>query len=155
MDRADCKKYLQMLGQELQMRQITGEISICGRVIILLAIKKPQGRKNIGAYLQGDESAIEIPIDIVSYFDRNDAAIREAVKVVEARESLPDDWLNEALQHLFYVQPLVEKWIEYPGIRMVGRITKRREVLALVLQYVSQEDVTLDILRKIEHSLKS
>src|SRR2546423_288608 len=42
MDLPDVKKYLHMLGQALQQKQVTGEILITDDIILLLDIRKPE-----------------------------------------------------------------------------------------------------------------
>ena len=41
MNNEDNERYLQLLGQELQKQNITGEILISGDVIVLLDIRQP------------------------------------------------------------------------------------------------------------------
>ncbi len=89
MNREDIKKYLQLLGQELQQRQVTGQSLLADGVVMLLDVRKPEGRKDIKAYLQGDKSAIRIPRSVDAYFGGRGAPVRDAALVIAERESLP------------------------------------------------------------------
>jgi hypothetical protein len=117
MKKEDARKYLRIVGQRLQAQQITGEILLSSGVVLLLDIKKPQVHKDIDAYLQGDENALALPNDIASYFGGDGAALRIAVTEIALQERLPADWLDDALQALFFVEPVSQRWIEYPGVR--------------------------------------
>ena len=80
MNKEDIEKYLRMLGEELQKRQVTGEILLVGGAVMLLEV----GNR-------------EITKDIDAYFDPKQAtAIRDAATVIAKREGLPGDWLNDA-----------------------------------------------------------
>jgi hypothetical protein len=129
MNREDTKKYLQLLGQELQQRQVTGQILLADGIVMLLDVRKPEGRKDIKAYLQGDKSAIDIPKSIDAYFGSRGAAVRDAALVIAQREGLPHDWLQDTLLDFFFKQPGNEKWLEYPGLRVF--LAPRAYVLAM------------------------
>ena len=129
MNREDTKKYLQLLGQELQQRQVTGQILLADGVVMLLDVRKPEGRKDIKAYLQGDKSAIDIPRSINAYFGGRGAAVRDAALIIAEREGLSASWLQDALKEFFFVQPGPEKWLEYPGLRVF--LAPRAYVLAM------------------------
>lgn len=117
-NRDDIKKYLHILGQELQKQQVLGQILLVDGVLVLLDVRKPKMRRDIGAYLKGDKTAIDIPKDINAHFGGEGAAIREAALTIAEREGLPDGWLNDALKELFFTQPVREKWLEFPGLRI-------------------------------------
>lgn len=118
MNREDIKKYLRLLGQELQQRQVTGQILLADGIVMLLDVRKPEGRKDIKAYLQGDKSAIDIPKSIDAYFGGGGAAVRDAALVIAQQEALSSDWLEDALADFFFKQPGDEQWLEYPGLRV-------------------------------------
>ncbi len=118
MNREDIKKYLQILGLELQKQEVTGQILLAEGVVMLLDVRKPKIRKDIDAYLKGDKTAIHIPNDIDSHFGGGGTAIREAATDIASSEGLPDNWLQDALKEFFFTQPVHEKWLEYPGLRV-------------------------------------
>ena len=118
MTRDDIKKYLQMLGQELQKQEVTGQILLAHGVVMLLDVRKPKIRKDIDAYLKGDKTAIHVPKDINAYFGGEGTAIREAAASIANSESLPDSWLHDALKEFFFTQPAHEKWLNFPGLRV-------------------------------------
>lgn len=102
MNKADIEKYLQMLGQELQKKQITGELLLVGGAVMLLEV----GNR-------------EVTKDIDAYFDHKYAtAIRDAVTTIAKREGLPSGWLNDAVKGFFSTQPPNRRWAEYPGLRV-------------------------------------
>ncbi|HEX6123411.1 MAG TPA: DUF6036 family nucleotidyltransferase [Ktedonobacterales bacterium] len=94
-------KYLELLGQELERQQLTGEIVIAGGAFMLLAIQNRETTKDIDAY-----------------FATEPQAIREAAKIIAAREGLPEDWLNDGVKGFFYQLPPTQPWAEYPGLRV-------------------------------------
>ena len=118
MDREDYKKYLQKLGYELQQQQVTGEILVCDNMLMLLEIRQPKIRRDIDAYLAGDDSAIHIPKDIASYFSYDCTTIQETILHIASSQGLASDWLTDALKTLFFTDAPLEKWLEYPGLRI-------------------------------------
>jgi hypothetical protein len=114
----DAQKYLRMVGQELQKRSITGEILVTDDVVVILDIRKPKIRRDIDAYLAGDDSAIYIPRDIDAYFGGHGTATREALVSIAKHESLPDNWLNDALKEIFHEPTSRDEWLECPGLRV-------------------------------------
>ena len=112
----DTEHHLQMLGQELQNRQVTGEILVTDKVVLLLDVRNPEEHRDIEAYLRGDETAIEGRKDLAAYFRTDGVAIREAVIDIAEREGLPKEWLNDALRQLFFTPSTHVKWLEYPGL---------------------------------------
>jgi len=184
-NREDTKKYLRLLGQELQQKQVTGQILLADGVVMLLDVRKPQGRKDIKAYLQGDKSAIDIPKSIDAYFGGRGAAVRDAALVVAQRESLPNNWLQDALLDFFFKQPGSEQWLEYPGLRVflapiayvlamkvavAGNqqdiediktlaaklgITDAQEMLTYVTKYIPEQLLTQEMRLRVEESFES
>ena len=102
MNKQASEKYLRMLGEELQKRQVTGEILLAGGAVMLLKIQNREVTKDIDAYFPPEQADI----------------IREAAKIVADREGLAYDWLNDAVEGFFYTQPPTEEWAEYPGLRV-------------------------------------
>lgn len=102
MNKDDIEKYLQLLGQELQKQNLTGEILLVGGAVMLLEV----GNRDVTK-------------DIDAYFDPKYAtAIRDAVVTIAKREGLPAGWLNDAVKGFFYTQPPNRRWAEYPGLRV-------------------------------------
>jgi len=101
-NKEDIEKYLRMLGQELQQRQVTGEILLAGGAVMLLEVQNREVTKDIDAYFNPEQANV----------------IREAAKVVAQREGLADDWINDGVKGFFYQQPPTKKWAEYPGLRI-------------------------------------
>ena len=150
MTREEIERYLQLLGQELQKRHLTGEIIVAGGALMLLVVQNRETTKDIDAY-----------------FSAEPQAIREAARAVAQQEGLAEDWLNDGIKGFFYQAPPVQRWAEYPGLRVyvvsleyalamkaiAGRpediddiralvqrlqLTSAQEVLAIVQRYVPQ-----------------
>ncbi|GAC1369084.1 MAG: DUF6036 family nucleotidyltransferase [Ktedonobacteraceae bacterium] len=102
MNKEDIEKYLRMLGQELQKKQVIGEILLVGGAVMLLEVGNREVTKDIDAYFEPKYSY----------------EIREAAKDIARREGLPDDWLNDGVKGFFYSQPPHKRWAEYPGLRV-------------------------------------
>lgn len=102
MNSQEIEKYLRMLGQELLQQGITGEILLVGGAVMLLKVQNREVTKDIDAYFSPGQAE----------------AIRDAARVVAAREGLADDWINDAVKGFFYTQPQTEQWAEYPGLRV-------------------------------------
>ena len=92
--------YLQLLGEELQRRNVTGEIVMAGGAVMLLVIRNRETTKDIDAY-----------------FATNAQEIRDAARLIAKRENLPDDWLNDGFKGFIYTSPPTTLWLEYPGLR--------------------------------------
>jgi len=120
MTREDAEKYLHLLGQELQKQGVTGEILIYDTVKVLLGIKKPDIRKDIAAYLAGDETAIHIPKDINAYFGGQSTILRDVVAQIATNENISNNWLDVAIEEIFDADADVASkgWLEYPGLRV-------------------------------------
>jgi hypothetical protein len=184
MTREDIKKYLQMLGLELQKQDVTGQILLAEGVVMLLDVRKPKIRKDIDAYLKGDKTAIHIPNDIDSHFGGGGTAIREAATDIASSEGLPDNWLQDALKEIFFTQPVHEKWLEYAGLRVFLApaayvlamkiaapdcsqdiedmkvlleklgVGNAQDMLALIKRYIPQELLTAEMRQRVRESFK-
>src|SRR6185312_7720091 len=102
MNKEEIEKYLRMLGQELQERQVTGEILLVGGAVMLLKVQNREVTKDIDAYFNPGQANL----------------IRDAARVIAEREGLAEDWINEGVKGFFYTQPQTEQWAEYPGLRV-------------------------------------
>jgi predicted nucleotidyltransferase len=102
----DIVRNLELLGQELQQRGVTGEIIVAGGAFMLLTIRNRETTKDVDAY-----------------FVTEPQAIREAAAAVAAQEGLSPDWLNDGVQGFFQgffyeEKPPVDLWADYPGLRV-------------------------------------
>lgn len=100
LDRDDYKKYLRLLEEELQQKDVTGEILVADDVVVVLDVRNPKEADDVDAYFKG-----------------NGSTVYEVASSVAKQENLRSNWLYEALQQLLGTQPSHEKWIEYPGLR--------------------------------------
>lgn len=121
MNRDDIKKYLRMLGHELQKKHMTAEILVADEVMLFLDIRRPERMVDIDTHLMGPEKeqlSMHRRKDIDVYFGKNGAVTREAAANIADCEGLPDDWLRQAVWQFFFSQPSHEKWLEYSGVRI-------------------------------------
>lgn len=118
MTKEDAEKYLRLLGQELQKQGITGEILVHDDIKVLLGIKKPEVRKDIDAYLAGDETAIYIPDDIDAYFGGQSVVLRATITQIAVRENISENWLDEAIRQILCADTADKGWREYPHLRI-------------------------------------
>ena len=86
MNKEDIEKYLRMLGQELQQRNITGEILLAGGAVMLLKVQNREVTKDIDAYFNPGQAN----------------EIREAARIIADREGLPQDWINDGAPNRVY-----------------------------------------------------
>ncbi|MGH2495255.1 MAG: hypothetical protein ACRDIV_11185 [Ktedonobacteraceae bacterium] len=134
MKRENVKKYLRMLGVELQRMHITGEVLVADGFIMLLEIINGAASKEVSGYFKGEGEAIY-----------------EAMDIIAKREGLPEDWLSKGLKSYFIELPPREKWIEYPGVRIY--LTTLEYLLAMkTATAYSQRDVKE--IRKIAQKLQ-
>ena len=122
MNRDDIVRYLELLGEELQRRGVTGEIVIAGGAFMFLVVRNRETTKDINAY-----------------FSAEPQAIRDAARVVARHQGLPENWLNDSVKGFFYREPPVTKWAEYPGLRVF--MVSPEYVLALKAIAARPEDV--------------
>lgn len=102
MDRETIERCLREVGIELAHKGLTGEILIVGGAFMTLVLRSREATRDVDAYL--DPAAAP--------------AIREAVRLVAARNGLPPDWLNDAVKGFFATRPETLLWAEYPGLRV-------------------------------------
>ncbi len=60
MNKQDIEKYLRMLGQELQQRNITGEILLAGGAVMLLKVQNREVTKDIDAYFNPGQADVRL-----------------------------------------------------------------------------------------------
>ena len=116
------RRYLQLLGEELSRRGVTGEVVLAGGAVMLLVI----GNRDVTR-------------DIDAYFAHGTEQIREAAKAIAERERLPPDWINDGVKGFFYSQPPTQLWHEYPGLRVY--IASPEYVLAMKAVAGRPEDI--------------
>ncbi len=134
MKREDVKKYLQMLGIELQQKHLTGEILMADGFMLFLEIKNDAASKELGGYFNGQAEAI-----------------REAMDFIAKSEGLPEDWLSKGLKAFFFKHHSHEKWIEYPGARVY--LTTPEYLLAMKIATAHNQQDMKEI-RKIAQKLQ-
>ncbi len=185
MIKEDAEKYLRLLGQELQKQGIMGEILVHEDIKVLLGIKKPEVRKDIDAYLAGDETAIYIPNDIDAYFGRQSIILRDIIAQIAESENIFNDWLDEAIKKTLCADSADKGWREYPclrvylaspshlfamqvatatcpqdleGIRALAQklhLTNMRDALSCVEEYIPTKLLTLEMRHSMKRALKS
>ena len=150
MNRIDCEHHLQQLGQELQQQGITGEILISGNIIVLLDIHQPKIRRDLDAYLAGDDTALTFPSTIEDYFAGHGSTLHKAAQAIAQRESLPDTWLYEALHTLFQTLPVEKEWRDYPGLRIYIALPQQALAMRVATADIHNQQHIEDIARLAE-----
>lgn len=120
MNKEEAQKHLQLLGEELQSQQLMGEILVNDGLVVMLDIDKPEEQVDIDAYmayLKGEGPEVKRQTGVTAYFKGNGALICEVAASIAEHESLPNKWLDDALQALFFSSP-PERWLEYAGLRV-------------------------------------
>jgi hypothetical protein len=102
MNKADIKRYLQLLGQELQTRNTAGNILLLGGAVMLLEVGNRATTQDIDASFEGSNASL----------------IRQAIVVIAQREGLAQDWLNDGAKGFLYSQPKTVLWKSYPGLNI-------------------------------------
>ncbi len=102
MNKSDIERYLQLLGQELQASNTTGNILLLGGAVMLLEVGNRATTQDIDASFEGSNAPL----------------IRQAVVEIAQREGLAKDWLNDGAKGFLYSQPSMILWREYPGLNV-------------------------------------
>ena len=150
MNTSDCEHYLRQLGQELQQRGITGEILISGDVVVLLDIHQPKIRRDLDAYLAGNDNALSFPTTLEDYFMGHGSLLSEAAQYIANHESLPDTWLYEALRVHFQTLPVEKEWRDYPGLRIYIALPQQALAMRVTTADIHNEQHIEDIARLAE-----
>ncbi len=170
MDKNDIEKYLRMVGHELQEKGLTLDILLLGGAAMLVEFGNRESTQDIDTFFWSDFAAI--------------AKAAAAVAEREGLPDGWLNNAAAGFTHNFIKQPSMKLWRQFPGLRvytpsveylfvtkiMAGRprdeedimvlaqmlgISKRKDVLDLVTQYVPKEDLTVDVLRGIERCFRS
>lgn len=114
MDKQDIEHYLELLGTELQQRQVTADILLVGGAVMVLEV--------------GNRTSTQ---DIDASFEKNAPAIRDAILSIAKHEGLRNDWLNDAAKGFLYTQPPVTLWRHFGSLNIY--IPSLEYVLAMKL----------------------
>ena len=87
MDVAMIKKLLKALNDELALKDVVGEIGMCGGAVMCLVYHARPATKDVDAIFEPTRE------------------IRKASKVVARKFGLNEDWLNDAVKGFFHVDP--------------------------------------------------
>lgn len=93
------ENYLRMLGNLLHQQNITGEILLAEKAMLLLDVQQREVSKKVDDYFGPGK------------------AILEAAQIVSQRESLPSYWLNQALEVCF-PKRAPSDGATYPGLHI-------------------------------------
>lgn len=167
MDKSDIEKYLRMVGQELDQKGMTLDLLLLGGAAILIEVGNRNSTQDIDTYFWKDFAAIAKAAAVV--------AAREGLPDGWLNNAAA------GFTHNFIKRPIMKLWKQFPGLNvytpsleylfvtkiMAGRpkdnedilalaemlgVSKRSDALALVIQYVPKEELTIDVLRGIDRN---
>ncbi|MEO8971911.1 MAG: hypothetical protein ABI406_09990 [Ktedonobacteraceae bacterium] len=147
MNKEAAQIYLRSLGEELQQRQLTGEILVNDEVVVLLDIGRPEDQVEVDAYmayLKGEGPEIKRQTGIAAYFKSDGAFLREVAGDIAICEGLSNEWLEDALQALFFSSLSAERWLEYPGLRVY--VAPMEYMLVMKIAVAQSQEGNEDIL---------
>ncbi|HCE46315.1 MAG TPA: hypothetical protein DET40_22445 [Lentisphaeria bacterium] len=100
MDIEEIEKYLLALNDKLKVRNVLGELGICGGAAMCLVFKARVSTKDIdGIFCPTQE-------------------IRQAIKEISNENNLPEDWLNDGVKGFFHGDPPKQEVREYSNLRI-------------------------------------
>lgn len=169
MNKKEIEKYLQMVGQELQKEGLTFEITLLGGAAILIEVGNRDSTQDVDTYFLPDFLAITKASAIVAGQEGLPDGWLNAAAA--------------GFTYSFIRQPERKLWKKFPGLHvytasldylfvtkmMAGRpkddidivalarmlhVSTQEEALALVIQYVPKEQITVDVLRGIRRCFK-
>ncbi|MEO8971912.1 MAG: DUF6036 family nucleotidyltransferase [Ktedonobacteraceae bacterium] len=169
MNKRDIEKYLRMVGQELEKEGLTFEILLLGGAAMLIEVENRDSTQDVDTYFLPDFLAITKAAAIV--------AGREGLPDGWLNAAA------DGFTYSFMRQPERKLWKKFPGLHvytasldylfvtkmMAGRpkddtdivalarmmhISTQEEALALMVQYVPKEQITVDVLRGISRCFK-
>lgn len=162
MDKQAIEHYLELLGRELQQRQVNADILLVGGAVMVVEV--------------GNRSSTQ---DIDASFEKNAPAIRDAISFIATREGLRNDWLNDAAKGFLYTQPPITLWRQYGSLNIYipsleyllamklvagrprdiddakaivkrSRISTPQDVLNILTQYVPQSRIDVRVQYLVE-----
>jgi len=168
-NKKEIEKYLQLVGQELQKEGLTFEITLLGGAAIVIEVGNRDSTQDVDTYFLPDFLAITKASAIV--------AEREGLPDGWLNAAAA------GFTYSFIRQPERRLWKKFPGLHvytasldylfvtkiMAGRpkddidivalatmlhVSTQEEALALVVQYVPKEQITVDVLRGIRRCFK-
>lgn len=100
LDRADIERLLALVNDELARSDVTGEIYLVGGAVMCLAFNARSSTKDLDAYFEPTKS------------------IRDAANRIADRESLPIDWLNDAVKGYLSPQGDYEPYLDLSHLKV-------------------------------------
>lgn len=170
MNRDDIEKYLRLVGQELQKQGLSLEILLLGGAAMVIEVGNRESTQDVDTYFLPDFAAVAKAAAIV--------AAREGLPDGWLNSAAA------GFTYGFIKQPGRKLWKTFPGLHvytaaldyllvtkiMAGRpkddvdiialakvlqISMRKEVVVLVAQYVSKDQITTDVIRTIARCFRA
>lgn len=106
--RADIRRLLELLAEELVTAQVEGEVYLVGGAVMCLAFDARPATRDVDAVIKPA------------------AVVRAAAARVAVKAGVPDDWLNDAVKVWLSPRGEFTPWLELPGLKV---FTARPEYL--------------------------
>lgn len=100
LDRADIKRLLALLNDELEKNDATGEIYLVGGAVMCLAFNARASTRDLDAYFEPTKT------------------IRDAANRIADRENYPIDWLNDAVKGYLSPQGDYEPYLDLSNLKV-------------------------------------
>lgn len=100
LDRADIERLLALVNDELEKRDVTGEIYLVGGAVMCLAFNARASTKDLDAYFEPTNT------------------IRNAASRIAESENYPIDWLNDAVKGYLSPQGDFEPYLDLSHLKV-------------------------------------
>lgn len=100
LERADIRRLLELLAEELVAAEAEGEVYLVGGAVMCLAFDARSATRDVDALVKPA------------------AVVRAAAARVAAKAGVPDHWLNDAVKGWLSPKGEFSTWLELPGLKV-------------------------------------
>jgi len=166
MNKNDIAKYLQMVGQELDRNGMKLEIVLLGGAAMLIEIGNRESTYDVDTFFVSDFTAIMRASAVVAAQENlpdgwlNSAAAGFAYNFKKQPDkklwkSFPGlDVYIVSLDYLFVTKIMASRHKDREDIKALAvklKIVKRKDIFALITNYVASEDISTEVLDEVEY----